>query len=211
MFYFIWLFISSVQDPRPLLALTFDCLLAICPAPLCPFSWNLYLLSLPYIYSYLNPLFSVLCEPTITSISTHLSPTPKELTYTPLPFIPDSALVRLLLFPSFTFVPSYSQERLTFYPFSAKNVTYLRHLSNSLQRSAVSRANKVHSPLQMGNLTCLLWPLFLSSSFKQMQRDAGRKKHRFRSTLWEELTTISLADNSPGQCQWQINSNCSNF
>lgn len=59
MFYFIWLFISSAQDPRPLLALTFDCLLAICPAPPCSFSWNLYLLSLSCIYSFLNPLLSM--------------------------------------------------------------------------------------------------------------------------------------------------------
>lgn len=58
-FYFIWLFISSAQDPRPLLALTFDCLLAICSAPPCSFSQNLYLLSSSYTYLFLDPLLSI--------------------------------------------------------------------------------------------------------------------------------------------------------
>ena len=115
-FYFIWQFICPNRHPHPLLALTFDCLLVICSAPLRSFSQNLYLLSLSHVYSFLIPtsLLSFLWEPDTASISTHLSPTPKELTSPPLPFIPDSVLVWFLLFPPFTFVPSYSKARLTF-------------------------------------------------------------------------------------------------
>lgn len=39
----------------------------------------------------------------------------------------------------------------------------LECLSNSLKCLAISRANKMHSPLQKGNLACLLWPLLVSS------------------------------------------------
>lgn len=99
-FYFIRLFICSVQDPHPPLALTFDRLLAICWAALCSFSQNLYLPSLSYIYSsiILTSLLSILCEPDIVPISTHLSPTLKELTYPPLPFNPDLALYNFYYF-----------------------------------------------------------------------------------------------------------------
>lgn len=91
-------------------------------------------------------------------------------------FYPRFSLCKTFIISILHLCPQSQQSEINFYPFSAKNVTFLRRLSNSLQHAA--RANKVHSPLQMGNLTCLLWPLFLSSCSKQMQRDAGRKKHR---------------------------------
>lgn len=121
----------------------------LCPRPLptaCSYIWLSFsnLLS-PTMYILLKSLFAVsilhvfipkpspfpfLCESAIASISTHLSPTYKELTYTPLPFTPDSALVSFLS-PSFTFVPSCSEERSTFTYSQQKNIALLRHLSHS--------------------------------------------------------------------------------
>lgn len=57
-------------------------LITICSAPLHSFSQHLYIQPLPYNYPFLilTSLLSLLCEFYVTSVSTHLSPMPGELT-----------------------------------------------------------------------------------------------------------------------------------
>lgn len=81
-FYLIHLFLCSAPAPHLLLFLTVSYLLVICSAPLHSFSQHLYFqpLSYNYLFLILTSLLSLLCKFYVTSVSTHLSPMPRELT-----------------------------------------------------------------------------------------------------------------------------------
>lgn len=197
---YIWLSFSNLPSPTMLILLKS-------------------LLAVSILHLFIPKPSPFLCEPAIASIDTHLSPTPKELTYTPLPFIPHSAFVRLLLFPSFTFVLSHSKVRLTF-----------THSQQKMSHS--SGVSLTHSSMLLGPTKCTAHCRWVTSPVccdlyfyppvpnKCREMRAERSTDSWssllffsllRSTLWEELTTIPLAENSPSHCLWQINSNCSNF
>lgn len=77
-----YLFLCSAPAPHLLLFLTVSYLLVICSAPLHSFSQHLYFqpLSYNYLFLILTSLLSLLCKFYVTSVSTHLSPMPRELT-----------------------------------------------------------------------------------------------------------------------------------
>lgn len=134
-------------------------------------------------------------------------------------FYPRFSLCKTFIISILHLCPQSQQSEINFYPFSAK-------MSHS------SGVSLTHSSMLLGPTKCTAHCRWVTSTVccdlyfyppvpnKCREMRAERSTDSWssllffsllRSTLWEELTTIPLAENSPSHCLWQINSNCSNF